>query len=327
MNIHSFCLILFCIVASNCSGNKSEDVDSSGFKINRFDNDLYQYLTQNPDSNLLLVHDLFLDEYGEKIIRIGTSDSVGFFDRLNAFFSEPTLMRLYRNEQEKFADIQDIEKELFAGLKLFSENFPEIKEPQIYMHVSGLSQNVIVTDDILSLSVDKYLGADYPLYQEFFYDYQRQLMSPDRIVPDYLLGFMMANFLFQGNESVLLDQIIYEGKLRYILSRLLPERKTWEFIGYTQEQHEWCVENESQIWKSILENKHLFNSDYKTTIQYLRSAPYTAILSSESPGRVGIWLGYQIVSSYMKHSPKTSFQELINMTDYQQFLKQARYKP
>ena len=269
----------------------------------------------------------FLDVFGAGVLDIGKSDSTGFYSRLKGYFSDSTLMGIYRDEQEKFADITEINEELSKGLHDFLHQFPQIKPPKVYMHVSGFNQNVVVTDDILSISADKYLGADYPVYQDFFNDYQRQLMSSDRIVPDYLLGFMMANLPFKGDEDVLLDRMLYEGKLRYMLSQLLPNRQVWEYTGYDREQYEWCTQHQSLIWKTILENHHLFTADYLTTNQYLKEAPHTAALPVESPGRAGVWLGCQIVSAYMKQKPHTSWQELMENTDYQEILKQSKYKP
>ena len=309
-----------------CSGNKTDE-GSAEFTIIRFDTDLYRYLNQSAPDSVLRNDTDFLDVLGGGILDIGKSDSTGFYSRLKVYFSDSTLMRIYKDEQEKFADITDINKELSKGLSVFLQQFPKIKPPKVYMHISGFSQNVVVTDDILSLSADKYLGADYPVYQNFFYDYQLQLMSPDRIVPDYLLGFMMANLPFKGDEDVLLDRMLYEGKLRYILSQLLPEREDREYAGYNKEQNDWCRQHQSIIWKTILENHHLFTADYTTTNQYLKEAPYTAPLPVESPGRVGVWLGYQIIEAYMKHKPDTGWQELMNNVDYREILKQSKYKP
>jgi hypothetical protein len=297
------------------------------FEILRFDKDLYQYLVNNEPDSLLEKYKDLLDVLGEGVIHIGKSDSSGFYARLRNYFSEPTLMDLYKSEQDSLGDISGINNELSHGLTAFFGQFPQVKPVKIYLHVSGLYQSVIVSDAILSLSADKYLGTDYPLYQSFFYDYQRQGMTSDRIVPDYLLGFLMANFPFWGNEDLLLDRILYEGKLRYVLSLLLPDRPVWEYVGYNREQYAWCSHNQSQIWKTILENQHLFASNYLTTTQYLKDAPYTSFLSTESPGKVGIWLGYQIVTSYMKHNPHTSLQQLMEMTDYPELLKLSKYKP
>ena len=80
------------------------------------------------------------------------------------------------------------------------------------MHVSGFNQNVLVGDSLLSLSIDKYMGKDYPLYQDFFYDSQKLKMQRGLVVPDYLAGWLMSEYPFAGKENVLLDRMIYEEK-------------------------------------------------------------------------------------------------------------------
>ena len=320
-------LFLVCFLLFGCSEKKAYGEVNPELQIVRFDTELYQYLTNNELDDVLDVHKPFLDEFGKKVVYVGGVDSAGFYDRLKNYFSEPTLMSLYKDEQEIFKDLTEINRELSFGIEALIQSFPSLKQPKLYLHVSGLNQNVIVTEEVLSLSADKYLGSDYPVYQRFFHEYQRQLMSPDRIVPDYLLGFLIANFPFEGNESVLLDRILYEGKLRYIISLLMPNREVWEYVGYNQAQYVWCKDNEARIWKLILENKHLFPSDYRTTELYIREAPHTSFLPTESPGRVGVWLGFQIINSYMKNHPNSSIQELIDMIDYQELLKQSKYKP
>jgi hypothetical protein len=327
MNIRISVFLVFGLLCLGCSHKKAFSESHPDRQIIRFDTTLYHYLTANDTNNTLAADSSFLDEYGEKVIYIGKTDSTGFYERLRNYFSEPTLMQLYRDEQTAFSDISEINAELSAGMETVLQHFPSLHRPAVYMHVSGLNQNVIVTDSILSLSADKYLGADYPLYRDFFYDYQRQLMSPDRIVPDYLLGFLMANFPFRGNEEVLLDRMLYEGKLRYFLFRALSGREVWESVAYTREQYTWCSERQSRIWKSILENQHLFKPDYLTTMQYLKAAPNTATLPLDSPGQVGIWLGFRIVAAFMDHHPETDWPELMDRTDSAELLKEAKFNP
>lgn len=313
----------------HCSRNKtnSASTDSTDFTIVRFDTDLYRYLFQNASDTVLKNDSVLLNILGEDILALGRSDSSGFYSRLRNYFSEPTLKGIYKDEQEKFTDLTNITKELSKGLNVFLQHFPEIKRPKVYMHVSGLEQNIVVVDSILSLSADMYLGSDYSFYQKYVDDYKRPLMTPDRIVPDYLLGYMMAEFPFVGKEDVLLDKMLYEGKLRYILSQLLPQRKVWEYVGYNKEQYKWCTQRQFLIWTTILENRYLFAADEMNVNHYLNEAAFTSTLPVESPGRVGVWLGYQIISAYMKENPQTSWQELMKNTDYQEILKQSKYKP
>ncbi|MDR0231935.1 MAG: gliding motility protein GldB [Dysgonamonadaceae bacterium] len=326
---HKFILVFLCsFFCLSCTNPKAFGEDSLSIRINRFDVDLYQFLqNKTADEEFLQKDSLFLNVFGERVVFIGTTDSVGFFERLRYFFSEPTLRSLYGKQQEVFADVTPFEKELSTSFSLLLKEFSQLTLPQIYMHVSGLNQNIIVTDSILSLSADKYLGSDFPLYQEFFYDYQRQRMRPEQVVPDYLLGFLYSELPFEGNENALLDRMLYEGKIHYILSQILTERDAWETFGYTKEQYEWCVKSEDRIWKTILQQKQLYTTDYMITSQFINDAPYTAPLTDSSPGRVGVWVGYRIVSSFMKNHPKITFSELIEMTNYQDFLKEARYKP
>ena len=321
-------LFILCFFVFSCAGHKIVVESNPDLNVKRFDVDFYKYLNgQMTEESLSNQYKSFLDVFGAQVVGLGTSDSDEFYESLNSYFSETSLMSLYKDQQEKFADFDFVDKELNPALVTLLQEFPNLKQPNVYVHVSGLNQNVIVTDEVLSLSAEKYLGSAHPFYQKFFYDYQLQNMTPERIVPDYLLGFMMANFPIEGTSDVLIDQMLYEGKLRYILSRLLPERNKWEYVAYTKEQYSWCENHEADIWKTILQTEHLYTSDYKLVIQYINDAPYTGAVSPKSPGRLGVWVGFRIISSYMKKHPETTLAELMKLTDAGELLKEAKYKP
>ncbi len=323
--IISYVLISFFFF--NCSDKKvyGEDIP---VKVNRFDKALYEYLKGEKNEDIFLnEYRDFLDVYGESVIGIGKTDSIGYFDRLKQLFSHPSLMEIYETELKTFEDVSELEAGLSSGFGFLQSVFDSIQVPDIYMHVSGLNQNVVVTDRFLSISGDKYLGSEYKWYVPYFYDYLRQNMTPERVLPDYFLGFLMANFPFQGNDEVLLDQMIYEGKLRYILSLTLPTLSNAEIMGYTEEQNEWCKANESRMWKNIVQDKHLFNPNRFITEKYIHEAPYTSFLSNESPGKAGIWIGFQIVVAYVKQHPEVSLQELMYQTNYKKILQDSKYKP
>ena len=88
------------------------------------------------------------------------------------------------------------------------------------------------------------MGEEFPLYQQFFYGYQRIKMQRARCVVDYLAGWMMSEFPFTGNENVLLDRMIYQGKIQCILSLAFPEMDPALIMGYTQSEYQWCVEHD-----------------------------------------------------------------------------------
>jgi uncharacterized protein YjaZ len=59
----------------------------------------------------------------------------------------------------------------------------------------------------------------------------------------------------------------------------------------------------------------------------MNDGPFTSEISQDSPGRLGIWVGWQIVDSYMRNNENVSIQELINEGDAQKILEQSFYKP
>ena len=327
MNIRFLLLMTTVFFCMSCTGKRMSGEENPDLYIQRFDVDFFRYLQGELTEADMDNYSGFLKVYGEKVLNVGSIADSGFYTNLKTHFSNPALLDLYRTQQETSWDIPGLNAELSKTLDSFLKEFPDILKPKVYMHVSGWEQKVVVTDSILSLSTDYYLGSDFPYYQHYFPDYQRKQMHPGRMVPDYVLGFMMANIPFEGNEDVLLDRMLYEGKLAYLLSCFLPEREEWEYVAYSKDEYEWCTTNQKQIWKTIIENKHLFELNLRTTSQYLKEAPHTAFLPDHSPGRVGVWLGYQIISSYMKRNSNLSLKDLIERTNYQEILKESKYKP
>ena len=60
---------------------------------------------------------------------------------------------------------------------------------------------------------------------------------------------------------------------------------------------------------------------------YLNDGPFTAEISQESPGRLGLWVGWRIVDSYMTNNKDVTLIELMGESDAQKILEQSYYKP
>ncbi len=108
----------------------------------------------------------------------------------------------------------------------------------------------------------------------------------------------------------------------------MPTKSDASKIGFSELKHEWAVANEQQVWKYFIENKLLFSTDTKLNKRFLDVAPFSKFYRSEdamSPGRMGAWIGRQIVRSYMKYND-VSLQELSN-TSTEEIYKKSKYKP
>src|SRR5690606_40108491 len=88
-------------------------------------------------------------------------------------------------------------------------------------------------------------------------------------------------------------------------------------------------ENESYIWRFFIEENLLYSSDSKLGNRFINLAPFSKFyleIDNESPGRIGQWIGWQIVRSYMENNPKTAIIDLFKM-DAKEIFEKSKYKP
>jgi hypothetical protein len=147
------------------------------------------------------------------------------------------------------------------------------------------------------------------------------------LLPDIFHARIALNFEWKEKPELLLDYMISTGKTYYFLDILLPSAKKENKIGYTKEQWDFCKANEDQIWRFFIENNLLFTSDYKNIRTFIFDAPFTNGFPYESPGRIGQWTGWQIVTAYMKNNSNVTLQELMSDCDYKGILQKSGYKP
>jgi len=57
----------------------------------------------------------------------------------------------------------------------------------------------------------------------------------------------------------------------------------------------------------MIENKLLYSSYNQAMSKFITDGPFTTDFSKESPAKIGSWIGWQIVRSYMNHNRKVMF--------------------
>jgi gliding motility-associated lipoprotein GldB len=239
----------------------------------------------------------------------------------------PLWRELYTEVQKKYSNFEPIQKELETLFKHIKYNFPQTKTPKVITVISEMDYNnkVIYTDSLLIISLELYLGKEHKFYQ--FPNYLKQNFEQKQILPDVVSSFS-ANKIASVTDKNLLSQMIYFGKQLYLKDLLLPEYNDADKMGYTPEQIKWCAENESYMWRYFLENEMLYSDDSKLNNRFINPAPFSKFyleIDNESPGRVGAWIGWQIVRSYMKNNEVTVAQLLKN--NAKEIFEKSKYKP
>lgn len=230
--------------------------------------------------------------------------------------------------RERYADTRKIEADLNQSFSRIHYLYPEWPIPTVYLSVTGFqASNWLVDDTTIVVGADLYLGADYPYYEGFTYQYQRHGMRPECVVGDVLCTYLFRHIPYTASQQRLLDQMIYRGKVLYLLGLLLDKEPEYEIIGYTRDQWQWCRDNEAALWAAIMDRRDLFTTDFRKVASYMNDGPFCNEISQECPARVGTWLGMQIVRSYMEHNEDATIQQLMADGDSQTILTKSYYKP
>ncbi|MDR1814847.1 MAG: gliding motility protein GldB [Tannerella sp.] len=320
------------ILFYGCSRQSHGMVDAKDLiVINRFDSALYLWIDTDSACYLNKVIDTnsqLLGLLGKTLFSDPPEDSAAFCDRLINYYSEPTLKSLYKDELSFYSSdserFKQFKEELSFGFAEMKRQLPSIQIPAVSLHVSGFQQNIIVADSLLSCSADRYLGSDYPLYQDFFYPFQRKAMTADRIAKDCLSAWLRSEYPFKGDDKVLLDRMLYEGKIIYALIQTGYNYTFQNILTVSDDEYKWFLEYEPALWTTINERKHLDTPDLITTSRYFLPQPATFI-AADAPGNPGSFIGYRIICDYMKRTG-SSLEKLMYMTDYQTIIKKAKYK-
>ena len=239
----------------------------------------------------------------------------------------PLWRELYQEVQKKYSNFDTQTNELEDLFKHIKYYFPSIITPTVYTIVGDMDYNnkAIYANDKLVLSLELYLGAEHKFYE--FPKYLNQNFEEKQIMPDVVSSFS-SHIIPVENDKSLLAEMVYYGKELYLKDILLPNYTDAEKIGYLPEQITWCDENESYMWRFFINENLLFSSDSKLPSRFINLAPFSKFyleIDNESPGRVGRWIGWQIVRSYMKNN-HVSLQDMLKM-EAKQLFEKSKYKP
>ena len=290
-----------------------EETPPVSLKVYRFDKAFFE-TPPSELANLKTEYPFFFPE--------GTPDKV-WTDKMQ----NPQWHELYEEVQKKYSNFGEQTSEiedLFKHIKYF---YPTATMPKVYTVIADMDYNnkAIYANDKLLISLELYLGANHKFYE--FPKYLEQNFEERQMMPDIVTSFSLDK-IPPANEKTLLTEMIYYGKQLYLKDQLLPTYTDAEKIGYLPAQITWCKENESYIWRYFIEKELLYSSDSKLPGRFTNLAPFSKFyleIDNESPGRVGQWIGWQIVRSFMQNN-EVSMQDMLKMDDKQIFEK-SKYKP
>ncbi len=254
-----------------------------------------------------------------------TPDSI-WVNKLNDTLQNEILQEV----NKAFKDFKDIKEEMvsmYQHIKYYDKVF---SVPRVITLTNNVQyrDKIIVTDSITLIALDNYLGENHTFYVNGnIPSYLAKNFKKEQIVVDLAEGYA-KKYAFQTNRKSLLDEMIYFGKLLYFKDIMIPFKTNAEKIGYSEVQIKWAEANESPIWSYFIEKELLYSSDNKLPNRFIADAPFSKFyleFDNESPGRLGQYIGWQIVKAYAENTGKDVM--TIMQTEPEEIFIKSKFKP
>jgi hypothetical protein len=277
---------------------------------------LVSFLTRHP-----LVRD-------EIFRRAEYKDDSSFVNELFFKLNNPHFDTLAAETRKVFGDLAGLRSEFeqaFTNLKYY---YPAFTPPRIETVVSGFDTDLYVSDSLIIVSLDFFLGRGAK-YRPKQYEYLLRKYDPNDIVPSCMLIYGISpryNSSDLSDKTVLADMVSF-GKAFYFAKHMLPCVPDSVLIWYTPEEIKGSRSNEDLIWKRFVDSQILYSTSHKVKQDYLGERPNTIQVGEKCPGRIGQWVGWQIVNTYAEHHPKETLPGLMAVAQAERLFKESSYKP
>lgn len=291
-------------------------------KITRLEDAFFGGKTTQDYLYLLDKHPVLAEAYLQKS-QYASPDSLAL--DLLSIHQDSALRVLYDSVKVEFPEVTDLEKELQNAFKYIKHYYPDFKVPQVYTFVSGFNSDLVITEDLIVIGLDYFLPADHA-FQPDLPRYMAERYERPYLVPMIFLAISSKYNLVNSEDQTLLAEMIYYGKAYHFVKAILPCTSDQYIIGYKPEEISECYDNEEFIWAHFVENELLYETNPFEIQKYIGEAPFTDAISTNAPGRLGRWLGWNIVDDY-QFSQNISLPELMKTSDSELIFRQSGYRP
>ena len=201
---------------------------SSTYQVERYDRLQSMYLTTGDFTALQQMETEYPMETRtliEKVLKIGSVDDPNINKKFLAYYQDSTLQTVISDAEVAYANMDDINSQLTKSFNKLKGEIPDLELPRVYAQIGSFDQSIVVADESVGISLDKYMGADYSIYKRYYTPQQRRQMTREYIVPDclcfYLLGlYPMKDFETQSQRN----RDLHMGRVMWVCNQLLENK-------------------------------------------------------------------------------------------------------
>ncbi len=327
-------LFIFLTVAA-CRNEHRKYVGSSAEKpdlnFSRFEKDLFAFqpaISENNLQQLRMKYGSFVDLYAQQVIGIRSKHDSILVVELSKYINDPYIAEVYHATQQMYENTTWMKSELEEVFRYYHYYFPDKNIPRVLTFIAPFNYNMLAADSILAIGLDMYLGSDYKYYQSAGIPlYRIKKLRKEYITVDAISAWLQSDYEIDVSHNDLLNNMLQEGKIIYATSMLLPELPDTLLFGFSSSQLNWCRKNEENVWKFFIEQKLLFNKNPGEFVKFINDGATTNGFPADAPAKIGCYIGWRIVSSYMEKNNSIKLEQLMNNSDGNKLLMESGYKP
>ncbi len=326
--------IIFFFLLTSCATERFEvDVDDIELEmpLRRLDVEIFHLDPGSVSSfhqQKLGAEDHFYEEYIENILKAGPMNDSLTPIRLQRFVLDPNWNIAQASVEEEFGEMQLEQVELENAFKRYTSFFPGEIAPEIFIFNSGFNYAIYPMDSTIGIGIEWFLGDSNEIVQRLapdaFPEYVKRRMRPEYLITSTMTGWLFVHRYRDLNGADLITNMVHHGKVLFALDKILPDTPDSLKIGYTQAQLDWCSESEFNIWAELAVNDVLFTKKPREIGRLMNDGPFTNGFPRGSPGRVGEWVGWQMVNAYMAEHEDKTIEDLFNNVEASEVMKSYR---
>ena len=227
MNKFYLIVALILMLCIGCEWRLKPNNGDSGdeFAVERYDRVQSLYLTTGDFSALQQMstnYPIQTRTLIEDVLKIGNVNDPEINSKFLNFYQDTTLQTIINEAEQQYANMDDINKDFDKAFGNLKKLLPGIKTPTVYAQIGSLDQSVIVGENTIGFSLDKYLGKNYPLYEKFYPEQQRTLMTRQMIVPDCILFYILSLYPLDNHDACSQqERDEHVGKVFWVVNKIM----------------------------------------------------------------------------------------------------------
>lgn len=204
----------------------NDEQPPKGIEVERYDRIQALYLTTGDRAALQQLNTRYSEQTRtliEDLLRIGRVNDADINTKFLHLYQDSVLRTIIVDVEREYDDMSDLSRELNKAFCELGDALPDLEIPMIYAQIGVLKESIVVSGNTLGICLDKYLGENYPIYQQFYTERERHLMVRQMIVPDCLSFYILSLFPFPDTNDSMILRHYHMMKIQWVVNHLLKK--------------------------------------------------------------------------------------------------------